>query len=255
MILIEIGMIASDTSRSRAYLQALIRNNLLPNFVILLRQDASGTLPGQINPEANAKEKVYYAPEEEECWSEAHFDPTRSILLDLNASNIPYEVLETNDINHPLVSKLLSESSESTFIYSGVGGVLLRRDVLASGKNFLHVHGGYLPDYKGSTTNFYSLLVDETVGASSLFLVEEIDSGPVILRRKFPAPNNRLAIDHIYDSAARAKILVETLQNYVRSGFWTCELEENSGGETYYIIHPVLKHIAILDKGGRSLCE
>jgi methionyl-tRNA formyltransferase len=111
------------------------------------------------------------------------------------------------------------------------------------------VHGGYLPDYKGSTTNYYSLIVENTLGASAIFLSEEIDSGPVLLRREFPPPANRQAIDHIYDSGARAKVLVETLKNYMKCGGWEFELPANIGGETYYIIHPVLKHIAILDKG------
>jgi methionyl-tRNA formyltransferase len=35
----------------------------------------------------------------------------------------------------------------------------------------------------------------------------------------------------------------------VKCGGWEFELPANAGGETYYIIHPVLKHIAILDKG------
>jgi methionyl-tRNA formyltransferase len=85
-------------------------------------------------------------------------------------------------------------------------------------------------------------------------LNEEIDSGPVLLRRKFPPPANRQAIDHIYDSAARAKVLIQTLQDYVKSGSWHFEFPVNAGGETYYIIHPVLKHIAILENDRRLQC-
>jgi methionyl-tRNA formyltransferase len=43
-------------------------------------------------------------------------------------------------------------------------------------------------------------------------------------------------------------VLVDTLVRYIRSGQWEFELPNNLGGETYYIIHPVLKHIAILAK-------
>lgn len=246
MILNDIGMIASDTSRSRAYIQALIRNDLLPAFVIVLQRGEPGTLPGQISSTANPKEQRYFAPELDECWSEAQFESTRSIFVDLESAGIPYTVLNTNDINDPTVTQCLAQRPELTYIYSGVGGVILRKDILGVGKNFLHVHGGYLPNYKGSTTNFYSLLDEGSIGASSLFLVEAIDSGPVILRRKFPAPINRLAIDHVYDAGARAKVLIETLQGYLRDKCWKHELEENAGGETYYIIHPVLKHISIL---------
>jgi methionyl-tRNA formyltransferase len=91
--------------------------------------------------------------------------------------------------------------------------------------------------------------VENTVGASSIFLSEEIDSGPILMRQKFPAPADRQEIDHVYDSAARAKILVETLRRYIAIGEWDFDLPENLGGETYYIIHPVLKHIGILSNG------
>jgi methionyl-tRNA formyltransferase len=108
-------------------------------------------------------------------------------------------------------------------------------------------YGGYLPDYKGSTTNYYSMISDNECGASSIFLNEEIDCGPVLLRRKFPAPHDRLQLDYVYDSMIRAKVLVETMQSYVgRNRKWEFEMENNQGGTTYFIMHPVLRHIAIL---------
>lgn len=254
MRLNDVGMIAGDTSRSRAYLQALARNELLPNFVLVLENTSDKPLPGQL-------EKLQSSPEStaitdaDECWSEAHFDSTQPIKSLLDKLGVPYEISASKDINDPSVIDAIRRRSEKTFIYSGFGGALLRKDVLSTGKYFLHVHGGYLPDYKGSTTNYYSLIVENTLGASALFLSEEIDCGPVLLRRKFPPPANRQAIDHIYDSGARAKVLIETLQNYLRHNGWKFELPDNSGGETYYIIHPVLKHIAILGKDRLTQCE
>lgn len=242
----DIAMIAADTSRTRAYLQALIRNGLLPNYVVLLEHASDNLLPGQLgSSQLGASEPL----DASACWSEAHFDPAQPIKLLLEQSRIPYEVAPSKDINDLAVVNGLGRRPESVFIYSGFGGVLLRKDVLDTGKKFLHVHGGYLPAYKGSTTNYYSLLVENMMGASSIFLSEEIDSGPVLLRREFPPPSDRKSIDHVYDSAARAKVLVETLQKYLKCGGWEFELPNNAGGETYYIIHPVLKHIAILDKG------
>ena len=122
---------------------------------------------------------------------------------------------------------------------------MLRKSLIDCGKKFLHVHGGYLPDFKGSTTNYYSLLVDRSVGASSIFLSADIDSGPILHRSKFSAPPSCMELDHIYDSAARAKVLVETLRDYQKNSKF-CSLELDSEGKLYYIIHPVLKHIAIL---------
>lgn len=253
MHLIDIGMIAADTSRSRAYLQALARNELLPNYVLVLDHSGDKPLPGQLKKSQSACVSEE-AGDIDECWSEAHFDSTKPIKVLLDEVGVPYEV-SAEGINDPSVAETIRRRTEPVFIYSGFGGALLRTDILSAGKRFLHVHGGYLPNYKGSTTNYYSLLAEHTLGASAIFLVEAIDSGPVLLRRKFPPPANRQAIDHIYDSAARAKVLIQTLRDYIERGGWRVELPANVGGETYYIIHPVLKHIAILEKNRRVQCE
>lgn len=248
MSLHDFGMIAADTSRSRAYLQSLLHYRLLPKYVLLLEHKSDKLLPGQAGG-SELELKLDPDAKTHDCWSEASFNSTEPLRPLLEKFDIEYEIAPSSDLNDASVVNLIAQRPESVFIYSGFGGVLLRKDILATGKNFLHVHGGYLPDYKGSTTNYYSLIEENTMGASSIFLNDEIDSGPVLLRRKFPAPSDRQEIDHIYDSAARAKVLIETLQQYLSEGRWDFELTNNEGGETYFIIHPVLKHIAILDKG------
>ena len=244
MPLNEIALIAANTTRSSAYLQALARNNLLPGFVLLL-ENSSGQMPGQLAmPSAATLEALPDAIRD--CWSECAFDPTVSVQALLDQYCIPYELAVSKDINNPTVVGQIAARQETVFIYSGFGGALLSQTLLSCGKRFLHVHGGYLPAYKGSTTNYYSLLDDGTMGASAIFLSAEIDSGPILMRKTFPAPAVRTKIDHFYDSAARAKVLVDTLRSYMKNKEWEFELQNNAGGETYYIIHPVLKHIAIL---------
>ena len=246
MVMNNIAMVAADTSRSRVYLQALVRNNLLPRFVLVLNNQASTILPGQIN---NSDFDINNQDMEisHDCWSEANNNLLEPIQVTLEASSIEFEQLETTNLHDPAVIKSIQNRPESIFIYSGYGGVILRKELFLTGKKFLHVHGGYLPEYKGSTTNYYSLIVDNSIGASSIFLDKEIDSGPMLRRKKFPPPRNRTQVDHIYDSAARAKVLIETLKEYNNSGKFQCrgDLEK---GETYFIIHPILKHIAILAK-------
>lgn len=246
MRLDDIALVAANTTRSSAYLQALVRNRLLPGCVVLM-ENADSLMPGQLDKrDAPAPEILPDAGQD--CWSECAFDPALSVLDLLKRHQIPYVLAPSKDINDPAVVALIAARPETVFIYSGFGGALLREPVLSCGKRFLHVHGGYLPTYKGSTTNYYSLLDDGSMGASAIFLSAEIDSGPILMRRSFPAPMVRTRIDHVYDSAARAKVLVETLQRYAASREWQFELQNNEGGETYYIIHPVLKHIAILGK-------
>jgi len=249
MIMNDIAMMAADTSRSRVYVQSLVRNNLLPRFVLVLGNKANTVLPGQINNSdfENTNQDMEIS---HDYWSEANNNLLEPIQATLEASSIEFEQLETTNLHDPAVIKSICDRPESTFIYSGYGGVILRKELFLTGKKFLHVHGGYLPNYKGSTTNYYSLIVDNSIGASSLFLDEDIDSGPMLRRKKFPPPEDRTQIDHIYDSAARAKVLVETLQEYQNSGEFQCKADLEKG-ETYFIIHPILKHIAILSKNNR----
>ena len=219
-------MVAADTTRTKYYLRELIRNKFFPTYVLLLLNYNEKLLPGQDSGESE-----------------------RELVELLKNAGIEYEISPNSDINSNEVLTIISNRVELVFIFSGFGGVLLGDDILSSGKKFLHIHGGYLPDYKGSTTNYYSLINENTIGASSMFLTKEIDCGPVLLRKKFSPPKNRTEIDHIYDSEARAKVLIETLEYYVESGSFNFELENNKGGETFYIIHPVLKHLSILQGG------
>jgi methionyl-tRNA formyltransferase len=198
-------------------------------------------LPGQVK-------KGTVATVSDPSWADVSFDPAISIMETIEQAGIPYKVATSSDINSIQVINEIRERHEPVFIYSGYGGVLLKKELLQTEKKFLHVHGGYLPDFKGSTTNYFSLLNEESIGASAIFLNEEIDSGPVLLRRKFQPPANRQEIDHLYDGMARSRVLIETLKAYNNTNEWRFELEDNRGGETYFIIHPVLKHIAILAK-------
>ena len=73
---------------------------------------------------------------------------------------------------------------------------------------------------------------------------EKIDTGNVIFQKKFPKPDYAF-IDEIYDAHIRSETLLEVLKNNM---IQKCKITKQNPneGETFYIIHPVLKHIAIL---------
>ena len=223
LILNDIAMVAADTSRTKYYLNELIRNGLIPNYVLLLLNSNEELLPGQKRAE-----------EENE------------LVSNLNDHGVEYGLAESGDINNEKVVLEISSRPEKFFIFSGYGGVLLKDNILNTEKKFLHVHGGYLPDYKGSTTNYYSLINENSIGASAIFLTKDIDCGPILLRKKFPPPADRKEIDYKYDAEVRASVLIECIRKYLRKGEWVFEAADNNGGETFYIIHPVLKHLAIM---------
>ena len=70
-----------------------------------------------------------------------------------------------------------------------------------------------------------------------------MDTGPIVHQKIFQKPNH-VFIDEIYDSYIRSETLLDVLKNnMLENEIITQDLEE---GNTYFIIHPVLKHIAIL---------
>lgn len=248
-MLSDIGLILADTSRSRAYLAALERHEILPSWVLLLDDGSIANKAGK------ADRGDFFVLEEsnlEDCWSENCFSPDRPLQPWLDELGLNYQISNSRDINSEKVIGLISQATPSILIYSGYGGVLLHKSLLACGKKFLHVHGGYLPDFRGSTTNYFSLLKDKFIGASSIFLTDKIDCGPILKRRKFPPPPNCEQIDHIYDSAVRAFVLVETLKDFLKHGEWRYADTLNKCGGVFYIIHPILKHLAILKNAKAS---
>ncbi|MCP4602458.1 MAG: hypothetical protein GY847_18410 [Proteobacteria bacterium] len=239
----DIGMILADTARTRAYAQALAQNELAPNVALIMRNESDRLLPGQTTNDPADGVRI---PPDRFSNVGFVFKPSEPLEDTLTQSGISFHYIPSVDINSDEVIGAIRERLESVFIYSGFGGAILKEEILGVGKKFLHIHGGYLPDYKGSTTNYYSLIDENECGASSIFMEKEIDGGPILMRKKFAPPEDRREIDYIRDTTFRAKVLVETLQEYHVEGDWRFEAPDNSGGETYFIIHPVLKHIAIL---------
>ena len=225
MILERVGLLAVDSGRTRAYLAALLKHDLLPSAAILLTEAG----PGQRN--------IPPVP---------YFDNLTPALETIQTAGIPCEIVETGDVNSDELIAAVERCPVDFLIYSGAGGAILRRGLFETGKRFLHIHPGLVPQYRGSTPFYYSLLVDDTCGTSAMFLDEQIDTGPVLARRSYPPPADRTTIDHGYDPFIRSDMLVRVLREYTETGRFNIQSQQGEEGETYYIMHPVLRHIAIL---------
>jgi methionyl-tRNA formyltransferase len=80
---------------------------------------------------------------------------------------------------------------------------------------------------------------------TSFFMTEKIDEGNMLLRESYKSPSKLVNIDFWVDNALRADTLFKTTEllskNY--QGFPRREEEDD---QEYYVIHPLLKHIALL---------
>ncbi len=247
--MIDFCFVAADTSRSRIYLNALVSAGIKPALVVILPASTE-RLAGMFDTDTAAEDEFIFDSE----WPEAFVDLRIGLASFLEFLGVNYLFLPSNNINDRRLVKYFQDSSISLFVYSGYGGSILKNPILSLGKYFLHVHGGLLPSYRGSTTNFYSMLKEGFIAASSIFLSKNIDQGPIIHREVFPVPVRPEKLDHYYDSAARARVLVESLRVLSEANQdlerWTPQKKDE--GRTYYVIHPVLKHIAIMRDYGKS---
>jgi methionyl-tRNA formyltransferase len=233
MRLKRVVLLAAQTVRSQAYVQALVASELFPEQVIILGAEEPST------PACKASLR---------SWREVMLpDPTESLSITCGRADIPVRRCVARDVNAEEVSNVIRETAADVVIYSGYGGQIVSSSVLALGSQFLHLHSGWLPEYRGSTTLYYALLNGELPGVTALILDRTIDTGPIVGRRHYPHPPSGLDLDLVYDAAIRADLLVHVIQNYVKSGRLTIvEHQRPDEGMVYYVIHPVLKHVAIL---------
>lgn len=235
-----LGLVLVENNRSRAYLQRMIFNGLKPGFVLILKSvdgiQQAGQRPigsGLVSDPMIEKDGFYIRENE-------------TLEDTINRNSIEHFQILTTDINCDEVIEFLKGRPEEVFVPSVAGGVILGKKILGIGKKFLHIHPGLVPSYRGSTTIYYSLLRENKVGASAIFMSPRIDEGDVLDRKEFSPPEDRTQIDYLYDPLVRSDLLVTILNNYVKYPVWTTCAQAASKDPVYYIIHPVLKHLAIL---------
>ena len=143
----------------------------------------------------------------------------------------------------------MEKIEDDYIIYSGPGGTILRKEILSKGKKFVHVHPGWLPRFRGSTTIYYSMLVDSTVGASVILFDEGIDEGPILYKNNYEIKEKNIDFDYVLDPLVRTKALIEFFKgNEINLQKQNDEKDAN----TFYIIHPFLKHLSIIKHNKES---
>lgn len=228
----DVACVLAISTRSLIYLQALVENELIPEKCLILCKNEEEIYKHFI-VETSVKQYDYV-------------DLCDTIGSILERNQVDYTILETEDINSELAYTYLSKLPQKYIIYSGYGGCILQEHLFSIDKNWLHVHAGKLPEYRGSTTAYYSLLSENVISATAIFLTPNIDDGNIVCSGTYEFPDEEIDVDYLYEPYIRAQVLVKALSIYVKKGTFS-EIEQvNEKAETYYIIHPVLKHIALL---------
>ena len=232
MILDDVVLLAARTARSQTYIQALVAVGLLPGRVVLLG-DASPLPPATCHGGT---------------WQDLLLpDLAESVEATCARAGIPLVRCRSTEVGSDEVAQALQSASARLVVFSGPPGQIVPDAVLRRSGRFLHMHSGWLPQYRGSTTLYYALLDGQDPTVTALYLDASIDTGPVIARRRYPKPSAGMDVDRVYDAAIRADLLVRVLRQHADAGAAEASLQQDPNeGTTYYVIHPVLKHLALL---------
>jgi len=236
------SMLLINNNRSKAYLQNLIKNGLVPKKIIILN-DKNIDLP-----EHTENDKIISRDTNQKFLRKLDdldicFDEKEHIISTIEKHSINYTCLDTLDINTTEVVVEVSKIPTEYIVYSGPGGTILRHDILAQGKKFIHVHPGWLPKYRGSTTIYYSMLINSEVGASVILFDEGIDEGPILYKKTYKIKEKGIDFDYVLDPLVRTKTLVEFFKEGKMNSI---KQEEDDKSSTFYIVHPFIKHASIL---------
>ncbi|GAB4288206.1 MAG: formyltransferase family protein [Methylophaga sp.] len=224
-------VLCAPTARSQAYLQGIRAAGLNPEHIVVY---------GFARPRNQVTE------------SRGHhlslIQPDFSVPLTQTIDEAGWQASYIDDeaIGSDAVLAVLETLSPRLTVFSGFGGQLVPSRVLQRVGQLLHIHSGWLPDYRGSTTLYYSLLQERQCAATALLLTEEIDGGPILARKHYPAPDQKTDIDYAYDCAIRTDLLTMVLKDYVAQGSLPEPITAAGDGEMFYVIHPLLKHLAVL---------
>ena len=232
----ETVMLACDSARSRAYIQSMCHFGMPPSHVFLMGPDDD-------RPPAPGSGQ--------QLWNGLLLpDLAEPINTSCVRDGIKLTRLPARDANADETIAALSEMPADLVVYSGVGGQIVSERALKAGPRFLHMHSGWLPDYRGSTTIYYAILNGDLPGVTSILLDPGIDTGPVVLRQTYPMPEAGMDVDLVYDAAIRSDLMCRTLALFSRAGAVHSQFVQAADeGRSYFVIHPVLKHIALLSLG------
>ena len=155
--------------------------------------------------------------------------------------------IEADTINSSQAAIELLNSDAELAIFAGRGGEIVVPFILEQGIPILHLHPGKLPDQRGSTTIYYSILEGKPITVSGLVLSAEIDAGSCVAEKQYAYPPYGIDLDVFFDCAIRSDLLVEVIRCFLNEGKLPDILGGfSSQGRLYYVVHPLLKHIARL---------
>ena len=201
-----ITLVFSDTKRSLTYLDKIVKNKIKFQKIILY---------------SKKKKEVY------------------KFLRKKKLTNF-LTFLPTDNVNSAILEKQIKKYKSKFNIISTYPGEIIKNLSLLKYK-LLHCHPGNLPMFKGSTTIYYTIILNKKICVSLFEISKKIDSGKILYKKYFNIPKKLISIEKDFDSKIRALTLVDYLQN----NFKYRNFKSKKNYLPYYIVHPIIRQIVL----------
>lgn len=240
----QFGLLWFPSLRGVAYLNVLREINILPRVIITLE-----------NTQLDIKDVI--EEDKKQGYGEQYFDINYSHTHFAKEFNIPIVESLAQNINDDNVLSLLNQNNIENWLFTGGG--ILKAPLFENSRRFLHVHPGKLPEYRGSTCFYYSLLKENTLSASAFFLTPSLDNGKALVQCDFNLNmkldgQHQCFMDYILDPWIRAETLRKALTQYIDYPVRASQVIEHPAestecsttvDRTYYVMHPLLRALTI----------
>lgn len=207
-----LGLIISQTKRSLSYLKILRKIDIKLDVIIVY-----GNKFESLKKFNSFKSKIYY--------------------------------FKGKKISKLISNKILSLATKN-FIVSPYPGEIIKDENLLKKKSLFHVHPGKLPEYKGSTIIYYSILNKKKIYCSVIKLSKNLDQGKVFFRKSFITP---ASLNESNYNSFDNKIRSLTIKSFISKAPKLIKQNKYKYFENYFIIHPILRKVAFDKKFRKKL--
>lgn len=226
-------IIGADTARARAYAASLEREGLGPVEGLFYGSEMPARERG--SNDGTTVDGVWIS------------NVSTSVAEVFERNEWPIRWISADGINSPQSIDALRDSGATLAIFAGKGGEIVSSNVLAQGVPLMHMHPGRLPEQRGSTTIYYSILEGRECAVSAILMDEEIDAGPVLAINTYAAPGPETDVDVEFDCAIRADTMIKVIRYLRQHGELPfAQPPAKSADRLFFVVHPLLKHLALL---------
>lgn len=201
-----ITLILSETKRSLVYIDQIIKNKIKFQKIIL------------------------YSKKNGEVYKFIKKKKLTDFLIFLRTDNVNSDIL---------VKKVKIYRSKINIISTYPGEIIKNLSLLKY--KLLHCHPGNLPMFKGSTTIYYTIILNKRICVTLFEISKKIDSGRILYKKYFNIPKKLISIEKDFDNKIRALTFVDYLLNNIKYQ----DYKSKKKYLPYYIAHPIIRQIVL----------